>query len=343
MQNKKQNASQFPKRYFGLHFAPGVAQYQDGENEPYKIFLNQDTINEMDRSFEGKPVFVKHREDVKPEKLNEADGFVVKSFFNKTDGKQWAEFLITSDAGHDAISSGYQLSNAYIVKNTNSGGEWHAVPYEKEVISAEYEHLALVPNPRYKESVVMTPDEFKQYNEQKNLELKRLTNSKEEKSMFSFFKKTKVENSVDFESMSVVLPKSGKEITLSTLINEADMAMDQIDKMGELMKAHEATKMELEKCKAELAMALEKASKVEVQAKVEDAKEGDVKESNPADTSKEDPKVEPKPLVEVEDDSEKKMNSHFNKLKQAERVATVENQTQSVDPVELGNQLFGSK
>lgn len=225
---KSNMATRYPKRYFGLHFAPGVAQYNEPGRDPYKIFLNQDTITKCDHTFEGKLLFVEHKDVVKPEMTTMADGIVVKSFFNSLDGKQWVEFLVTTDEGHEAIARGYSLSNSYIVKNSGPGGTWHAVPYEKEVTELDYDHLALVPNPRYKESVIMTPAEFKRYNETKSLELKQLNNSQDKgkTSMFNFFKKTKVENSIDLETMSVVLPKCGKEVTLSQLINNADESED---------------------------------------------------------------------------------------------------------------------
>lgn len=40
--------------------------------------------------------------------------------------------------------------------------------------------------------------------------------------MFEFLKREKVTNSKDFESMSVILPKTKKEVTLTQLINEMD-------------------------------------------------------------------------------------------------------------------------
>ena len=97
-------------------------------------------------------------------------------------------------------------------------------------MDGEYDHLALVPDPRYAESVILTPEQFKQYNFDKETQLKKLSNSKSEtgviEGMFNFFKKTKIENS-DLESMSVKLPKSGREVELTKLIND----MDQMEQM----------------------------------------------------------------------------------------------------------------
>lgn len=243
--NKLSNTA--AKRFFGLHFYPGVAQYQDDPSQdPYRVFLNEDTLRKMDPSFQGKPIFVDHVNEVDPNidiLKKEVDGWVLKSFYNETDGKHWVEFLICSERGERAVRSGMRLSNAYIPKSFKDGGLWNGVPYLKEITDAEYEHLAIVENPRYEESVIMTPDEFKQYNENKSQELKKVANSKGAKMKFNFFKKTSVENAIDPE-LVLMLPKSGRSISLSKLINDAyekdqDPAMEKHDeKEPESEKSH---------------------------------------------------------------------------------------------------------
>lgn len=212
------------KIWYGLHFYPGVAEYQDSPTQdPYRVFLNEDTLRQMDPTFAGKPVFVEHVDEVESdinELRKESDGWVIESFFNSADGKHWTKFITVTDRAERAIRNGMRLSNAYIPQIFRQGGLWNGVSYAKEITQGEYEHLAIVKNPRYEESVILTPDEFKQYNENKNLELKKLSNSKGDKMKFNFFKKTKVENFDD--EVSVVLPKSGKSITLAKLINDAD-------------------------------------------------------------------------------------------------------------------------
>jgi hypothetical protein len=238
---KVENAKTLPKVYYGLHMVEGVAEYKDeatNNGQPYRIFVGESVIKNMDPTYAGKPLYVLHVDDVNLDALqNEADGYVVESFFNKSDGKHWAKFIVVSDRGHEAIRSGWKLSNAYIPKQFSGGGKWHGVDYLKEVEAAEYEHLALVPNPRYEESIILTPEEFKTYNSDKELELKKLANSltKGAKAMFSFFKKTKVDNAADLEAMSVVLPKTGKEVSLSSIINAADEAEEKKEKKEEQM------------------------------------------------------------------------------------------------------------
>lgn len=214
--------------YYGMHFYPGIASYAEGDGE-LRVFLNENNIRKMDPSFAGRPVFVHHVDGVEDnvdDLRKEADGWVVESFYNAADGKHWAKFIIVTERAEKAISRGMRLSNCYIPKSYGPKGTWNGFSYDKEITSAEYEHLAIVPNPRYEESVIMSPEQFKAYNSEKELELKRLANSKNEgdkkMSKFKWFKREKVENSIDLEAMSVELPTSKREVTISSLINEAD-------------------------------------------------------------------------------------------------------------------------
>lgn len=215
--------------FYGMHFYPGVAEYQEPDKAAFRVFLNEDTIRRMDPTFAGRPVFVLHVDDVAEsvdELRKEADGWVIESFFNAADGKHWTKFIAVSERAERAIRNGMKLSNCYRATNLGPGGTWNGVQYAKEITGGEYEHLAIVPNPRYEESVILTPEEFKAYNENKIQELKRLANNKEDgtpmKVKLNLFRRAKVENSADLEGVLVALPKSGREVSIETLVNEAD-------------------------------------------------------------------------------------------------------------------------
>lgn len=217
-----------------MHFQPGVAEYPEfsGENgKPLRIYVSGDTAKQMDPSFRGKPVFVKHKSDITEEEFQNADGYVWNSFFNKSDGNHWVQFIVTTPKGKDAISKGWKLSNAYYRESESGPGSWHSVPYDSEVKSGKYDHLAIVDTPRYEESNILTTEEFQIYNQEKERELLRLANSKPKKRkgkseglMFNMFKKTKLENeeSENLKDTVVTLPKSGKELSIEEIIQNAD-------------------------------------------------------------------------------------------------------------------------
>lgn len=178
--------------------AAGVAEYEEN-GQPSRILIVNETIQRMNPSYAGKPVYALHQETDLETLHEDSDGYVFESFYNKWDGCHWAKFVVSTDAGHDAIDRGWKLSNSYVVTNAAGGGSWHNVQYDEEVRDGVFEHLALVPNPRYEESIVLTPEEFRAYNERKERELKTLQNSKskrEQKDMlrFKLFQKKKVAN-----------------------------------------------------------------------------------------------------------------------------------------------------
>ncbi len=219
--------------FYGMHFYPGVARYEQPDKPTLTVFINENTIRNMSPTFAGRPIYVEHVESVEEninELRSEADGWVVESFYNAADGKTWCKFIIVSERGLKAIKQDrFRLSNAYIPNSFGSGGTWNGVDYDKEVLGGEFEHLAIVQHPRYEESVIYTPEQFKNYNEEKTVELKRLANSndnKETKMKLNIFKRTKVENSMDLDGMMVELPKSKKEMSLTKVVEAYDTILN---------------------------------------------------------------------------------------------------------------------
>lgn len=229
------NAKEFGKVYFGLHMVEGVAEYcepnQNG-GKPYRVLIDGDCLKDMDPGFAGRPIYVRHVNAADPTKFDDQlAGHVIKSFYNPADGKHWVQFIITEDIGHDKIKAHWKLSNAYQPLEMGPGGRWHNVEYLKKVVRASYDHLALVPDPRYEESIILTPEEFRSYNSEKESELLLLANSKETSAMpkFNFFKKAPVEAAaaLELETMALTL-KNGKEMTIPQIVNALeDMQMEK--------------------------------------------------------------------------------------------------------------------
>lgn len=210
-----------------MHFFPGTAEYNEPGKEPYRIYVGEETIKAMNATFSGKPVFVGHRDQVNLETLQQdADGYVIESFYLPCDGQTWAKFIVTSDQAHEAIRMGWSLSNSYVIKDRGPGGLNHGVEYQAEVTRGDYDHLAIVKKPRYEQSIILTPNQFQDYVAKKEMELSRVANSSNEneqgESTVLFFKKEKVDNSAVLEQTVVQLPKSKRELTITQLVNEMD-------------------------------------------------------------------------------------------------------------------------
>ena len=124
---------------------------------------------------------------------------------------------------------GWTLSNSYNFLVDETSGHYHGVDYNFIVRDGEYTHLAVVEDPRYAESRILTPEEFKNYNDV--LETQTAINSKGVK-MFKSIKarvtkneqenaeKEKAQN--EFMETKVKLPKTGKEVTINDLVAEVD-------------------------------------------------------------------------------------------------------------------------
>ena len=167
--------------YFAKHIENGLAQYGD-----VNVLILDDVLNKMDESFSGCPLFIGHRDYTITDCNDGAVGYVVKSFLNKNDGAHWAEILVTHPEGINAIRNGMRVSNSYIKSVTDkSEGKWHNIPYVEKVLEGHYEHLALVDNPRYENNVVLTPQQFEEYNQSKRSEAVLVVNSAEDKEEFS--------------------------------------------------------------------------------------------------------------------------------------------------------------
>lgn len=255
--------------YYGMHFYPGVAQYDMPEGS-FRVFINEATIRKLNPSFAGRPVFVEHVEGVDEDVdtlRNEADGWVIESFFNQADGKTWCKFILVTERAFAAVRKGFRLSNAYLPQLMDKEATWNGVDYQKQVVGGEFEHLAIVNNPRYEESVIMTPDEFKSYNEKLKADLYRLANSNDNKKKgnqmsLKLFQRKKLENAIDIENTMVELPKSKKEMSISQLVNDHDAFLnmqgyanddhhvklhDESEmSVGELKKAYQAKCNELD-------------------------------------------------------------------------------------------------
>lgn len=215
-----QNNKEEPKIFYCKHIAPGVCAYADET-----ILIGEEALKDMDKTFAGKPIYVNHQKVNLDSMKEDAVGYVVESFYLPEDGSHWAKIIIVDDKGLEAIRKGWKVSNAYLPDEFGIGGEWHNIPYKREIMKAHYTHLALVDNPRYEEAEVMTPEDFKMYKEQKREQLKSLENAKtkgEGKTMkWKLFKKTEVTNSDDLSKVMVEL-SNGSTVSIGEMVNSVE-------------------------------------------------------------------------------------------------------------------------
>lgn len=188
--------------YYAKHITAGAVNYRSGAS-----VVDEDVLLEMDKSFAGKPVIITH---------NGTDdgvvGYVVESFFNKNDGAHWAKIIITHDAGENVINNGYFVSNFYNAQTTDERGQWRGFDYVNRINSGEYQHLALVNDPRYEDAVVITPEQFKSYNENREKKIEEFRNSLESK-----------------EPKMEKIEYKGEELSVEELLSRLEKAESKVD------------------------------------------------------------------------------------------------------------------
>lgn len=221
------NEKQMPSRYYARHIKEGLVHYLENGKDTLYLVKNE-ALKKMNKSFEGKPIYVRHVDSVDMERLREtADGYVFKSFYNEFDGAWWAEIMVVSDEGHEAVKKGWAVSNCYSPTEYGDGGVYHDIPYQKEIRNGEYEHLAIVPNPRYEEAVIMSPEEYETYNEGKQQEINKLKNSKESEML----------TQEEMETLVATVKNSLSE-TIATAVKNAVEAKAEEDKKNAADEDH---------------------------------------------------------------------------------------------------------
>lgn len=177
---------------------PGVVWY-DGNKaaniDPEMIWIDVDAMKKSAASMVGKPIYVFHQKVNLETIEDDIDGWITECFYNELDGWLWAKMLVISDEGQKAIAQKWNVSNAYTPNEWDGAGQHLNVDYNRKIRDYSFTHLAIVPNPRYEEAKIYTPEEFKAYQATKKTELAELQNSKpnEQESALMFFRQNKQE------------------------------------------------------------------------------------------------------------------------------------------------------
>lgn len=203
--------TEWPKSFSCRFIEPGLVNYA----EHGMVLVQKEALDKMRNSFVGKPVVNVIHKDVDPGQFREeADGVVTRVWYNESDGWYWAEFLVWDKATRlNCMSQAYSVSCAYAVTNQDDKpGEYHNIPYQKEVLDGEYNHLAIVSNPRYESARIV-------YNS-KGGSMK----------LFNWFKKGESKQPADVEK--AVVDVDGKKVSVKDLIeahNSREAAGKSID------------------------------------------------------------------------------------------------------------------
>ena len=305
---EKQNAKVPAQIYYARHMQQGVAKY-DSE----MILVTEDAIKQMMPSFNGKPVYVFHVDEID---LENAHGYVTETFYNELDGWVWSKIILTDEVALEAVNKGWAVSNAYIPTEYSRGGTHHNVEYDRKILNGDYTHLAIVPNPRYEDACIMSPDDYKAYCMSKKAQLDELKNSKNvnpKKGNLMFFKMKKEEVSSIDEDTMVEIKNDDGTVTEVSVFEMRDALLNA--------KKNEAEEEEKINMDAEIDVGDEKMTVKELINRYTKTKKNEAdedKEKSNEDDEKENSEDEDE--KENEADEDEKKNSHFEELKNANKV-----------------------
>ena len=158
------NQAQFGVMFKGNHLEPGLVRYDELVN-PFTnavgmtLLLDADGIAAIRSSFTGKPVynFAHPIEEVKPEDITKgkAVGAVAGNVYNAETGWDDVTYMVwDSEAVKNSLDKNFALSGSYIPSIDGVPGMYHNLPYDAKITGGEYEHLAIVKNPRYENSKI---------------------------------------------------------------------------------------------------------------------------------------------------------------------------------------------
>ncbi len=147
------NVSGDGKRFKMSFVEPGPISYREMRNGTIEL-LRKPVIDTSVRALIGQPVTCGHP---KPEEARTDDeikswarantiGTIESVTYNSDDGWYWAEGSLSKP---EAVRSNAAPSVVFFARGYGSGGKYHGIPYGRELTAVEFDHIGLVPNPRF--------------------------------------------------------------------------------------------------------------------------------------------------------------------------------------------------
>lgn len=146
----RSNAKTWAKKFSARMLEPGIVSYED--QGCGKAFITKETIERSMESFIGCPLILtpklRHKKVTPKDLEKEARGYITGWHYAE-DGWFWVDGICHDDDAKEAINRVGLCSCAYEVTKVGTGGDYHAIPYDEEILAFSGEHLAIVDKPRY--------------------------------------------------------------------------------------------------------------------------------------------------------------------------------------------------
>ena len=138
-------------RHFKSRFIqPGLAGYP---GQYGNALIRKETLDKFIDTFVGKPVIINHKSNITDDDIV---GKVLNVWFNADDGWYWCDGIITDETAINLIQDkGWSVSCSYSYTQSAEGGTENNIPYDIEFLDGEFDHLAIVENPRYERANIV--------------------------------------------------------------------------------------------------------------------------------------------------------------------------------------------
>lgn len=320
----------------GRHFVsrfiePGAVSYGNAG----MLKVTKEALDKFVQSFVGDPVIIKHQILTKDNVDEKRVGVVNSVWFDANDAWFYCDGVIWDKDAIRKIENGWSVSCTYdMTESTGESGEWHNIHFDDELLNGVFQHLAIVPNPRYEDATII-------FN----------SKDREDDMLFKLFSGKKIQNSNEEEKMD----KNALKNKLMEHINKAVKGKGDIDGQSEEEWYKELKEM-LDKLAYSESEAQKSNSDDEEEKGDKEEDKGDLKENkckNNADDGKGEEKKDADDDKEEEEekhnDADKKDNRKCNS-KDSDDLERLHNSCEDAHPkseyinqatrIELGKILF---
>lgn len=133
-------------RHFKSRFIqPGLAGYP---GQFGNALIKKENLDKFVYTLRNKPVTINHKDNIGDD---DKVGEVLNVWYNPEDGWYWCDGIITDETAINLINDkNWSVSCSYdFTKYDDEGGTENNIPYDIEFLDGEFNHLAIVDNPRY--------------------------------------------------------------------------------------------------------------------------------------------------------------------------------------------------
>lgn len=332
------------------------------------ILVPQNALEAMSATAFGIPVTIEHPgQPIDSESLKEIKvvGRVAKFDYESNSDLWFADFVVDDDEAVKLLQSGWGVSTAWYANDYTNGGTYNNVPYDRELVSAKYEHLAIVRNPRYEMAVdpvfmnSKETDTRQPTDDISTITVNSHSNTLGGIKMFAKIWRTIREEVKANENEELVLELEHGQVPLSQIVEElkasraakTQEAAPEEEKMPmkKVLQNEDEVEVDGKKMRVQdlVAEYMESKKNAEMMCEKDPKESGMDEEEEKENKYNEEDEEEEKENEEDEEEEKLKPNARFNSLKSAyENGANVEIQDQFVslhERVAMGRAAYGSK